>query len=174
MTINYKGWKNLFLFCLGLFVGTAICMKWMEKEFLQDGSLFTIIGLEISYSRDQVVSILSGLEEPVRSLLRYHLRFDFAFMAGVYPGIAALCMMARFKTQKAWLRNLLLAMALLQLPAFACDVTENLFLLKWLADPGSVSDFDFYHAVVWVKWALALSGALLSIPFAVRRMRKEV
>ncbi len=173
MTINYKGWKSVFLFCLGLFIGTAICMKWMEMEFNKEGSLFTIIGLEISYSREQVVSILSGLEEPVRSLLRYHLRFDFAFMAGVYPGIAALCMMARFKTQRTWLRNLLLALALLQVLAFACDVIENLFLLKWLGDPGSVTDFEFYHAVVWVKWSLALSGALLSIPVVVRRMRKE-
>lgn len=173
MTTNYKGWKSLFLFCLGLFIGSAICMKLMEKEFLNEGSLFTVIGLEISYSREQVFSIFSGMQEPVRSLLRFHLLFDFALMAGVYPGIASLCMMARFKTQRAWLRNILLVLAMLQVLAFACDVTENLFLLKWLDDPASISDFELYHMVVGVKWALALSGALLSIPVAVRRMRQK-
>jgi hypothetical protein len=91
MIISYKGWKNIFLLCLGIFAGTGFCMKWVEGDFVQNGSLFTIIGLEISYPKEQVSAILSGLDGPVKTILRYHLCFDFAFMLGVYPGIAALC-----------------------------------------------------------------------------------
>ena len=174
MTMSYKGWKSLFLFCLGLFAGTAICMKWLESEFVVNGRVFTIIGLEITYPKEQVAAIFQGLEEPARSLLRFQLLFDFAFMAGVYPGIAALCMMAVHKTRKPLFRQLLLALAALQGLAWACDNIENVFLLKWLRSPGTISDFGFYHMVVWVKWILALGAALIAIPSALRRNRIAV
>ena len=172
MTMSYKSWKNLFLFCLGLFAGTAICMKWLENEFVANGSLFTIIGLEITYTKEQVAAIFSGLEEPARSLLRFQLLFDFAFMAGVYPGIAALCMMAFHKTRKPILRHLLPIIAALQAVAWACDIIENGYLLKWISRPESISDFGMYHIVVWVKWILALGAALIAIPIVLRGIRK--
>ena len=172
MTMSYKDWKNLFLLCLGLFVGTAICMKWLESEFVVNGSVFTIIGLEITYPKDQVAAIFKGLDEPARSLLRFQLLFDFAFMAGVYPGIAALCMMAVQKSRKPLFRQLLLTLAALQAVAWACDIIENVYLLKWLRIPDTISDFGFYHIVVWVKWILALGAALIAIPSALRRIRK--
>lgn len=171
MTINYQGWRRLFLFCLGLFAGTAFCMKWMEKDFLFRGGLFTIIGLEISYTFEQVKAILSGIETPVRNILRYHLYFDFAFMLGVYPGIAALCMMGRYHTQNFRINQLLLILAWAQWIAFACDVTENILLLKWVAAPGSIDHFRAYHIIVLVKWLLALSGAVLAIPVVLRKRK---
>ena len=70
MSNNIQGWRKLFLFSLGLFAGTAFCMKWMEKDFLFQGQLFTIIGLEISYSGDRLVEILSGITpEELNALL---------------------------------------------------------------------------------------------------------
>lgn len=156
-------WKKLFLFCLGLFLASAFCMKWMEGDLVQGGSLFTIIGLEVSYPAEKVSAILSGLEAPVRTILRYHLSFDFVFMAGVYPGIACICMMARKKWVNKPIRSLLLMLAVLQLVACGCDIAENYFLLKWTADPGSVSQFGLYHTVVYTKWLIALTGALSSL-----------
>jgi hypothetical protein len=167
MILSYKHWRNGFLFFLGLFLGTAFCMKWLETGFYYKDSLFTIIGLEISYDAGRVMEILYNLQEPVSTLLRAHLYFDFVFMAGAYGGIACLCMMARYKTRRAWLRNLLLALACLQLAAWGCDIRENLFLLNWLSAKTDISStFTTYHLVVIIKWCLAISGALLSIPLS--------
>lgn len=125
MNTNYKSWKMLFLFCLGLFLGTAFCMKWMEKDLLQDNRLFTVIGLEITYPQEKVYTILSGLDNKTRTILQYHLYFDFVFMAGVFPGIAALCMMARFKTDSTTRKKILLTAAALQLVAWIGDIIEK-------------------------------------------------
>lgn len=164
MSTNYKGWQRLFLFCFGLFAGTAFCMKWMEGDFIQNGQLFTIIGLEISYSKEKVLAILSGLDEPIRVILRYHLYFDFAFMLGVYPGIAALCMMAREKSGSNIARKILLSLALLQVVAFGCDIAENSYLLKWIKNPVIGNEFGLYHFIVAAKWMIALLAALIAIP----------
>ena len=164
MSTNYKGWQRLFLFCFGLFAGTAFCMKWMEGDFIQNGQLFTIIGLEISYSKEKVLAILSGLDDPIRVILRYQLCFDFAFMLGVYPGIAALCMMAREKSGSNIARKILLSLALLQVVAFGCDITENSYLLKWIKNPVIGNEFGLYHFIVAAKWMIALLAALIAIP----------
>lgn len=169
MNTNYKGWQNLFLLCLGLFAGTAFCMKWMEGDFVQNGQKFTIIGLEISYPQEKIEAILSGLDERVRTILRYHLYFDFAFMAGVYPGIAALCIMAREKSSHNWLKNLLLVVALLQAVALGCDIVENYYLLSWIKHPVIGNEFAFFHPVVFAKWGIALTAALLAIPLSIKK-----
>ena len=171
MTNNYKLWQKLFLFFFGLFAGTAFCMKWMEGDLLQNGQKFTVIGLEISYPKEKVAAILAGLDEHVKTILRYHLSFDFVFMAGVYPGIAALCMMARYKLTGTGIRKILLAFALLQILAWGCDIFENYCLLKWIKDPLIGNDFNSYHVVVYAKWILALTGALFAVPLALRKRK---
>jgi hypothetical protein len=165
MSFKQKRWQRLFLVCLGLFVGSAFCMKWMEGDLLMNGQKFTVIGLEISYPREKLMAILSGLDSHVKTILRYHLSFDFVFMAGVYPGIAALCMMARQKVSGGWIKNILILFAILQIAAWGCDIAENSYLFKWMNSPvvGS-AEFGFYHIVVSAKWIIALAGALLSIP----------
>ncbi len=173
MNTNYKLWQKLFLFSLGLFAGTAFCMKWMEGDFIQNGQKFTVIGLEIPYSKEKVAAILAGLDEHVKTILRYHLSFDFAFMAGVYPGITALCMMARNKSTGKILPKILFFFAALQMLAWGCDIFENYCLLKWIRDPVTGNDFRTYHIIVYLKWFIALTGALLAIPLALRK-RKPV
>jgi hypothetical protein len=171
MNFRYKNLQKLFLLCLGLFIGTAFCMKWMEGDFVYNGSLFTIIGLEITYPKEKIISILAGLDEHVKTILRYHLVFDFTFMAGVYPGIAALCMMAREKSGSNILKKILFLFALLQLLAWGCDVYENVCLLKWIKNPSIGNEFGLYHFAVAAKWIIALSAALLAIPLAIRRKK---
>lgn len=169
MIISYQGWRNLFITALGIFAGTAFCMKWMEGDFRYNGELFSIIGLEISYSPEKIVSIFRGIDPSVKQVLGYHLYFDYAFMAGVYPGIAALCMMGRVKTESRWLKNILLGLAFLQLAAWVCDILENGYLLHWLKDPSQVGTLGTYHMIVILKWSLALTGALAGIPAALRK-----
>jgi len=171
MNTNYKSWQKLFLCCLGLFAGTAFCMKWMEGDFIQNGEKFTIIGLEISYPKEKIEAILAGLDDRVRTILRYHLYFDFAFMAGVYPGIAALCMMAREKSAHTGLKNGLLVMAFLQAIALGCDIAENYYLLSWIKNPVIGNEFSFFHPVVFAKWGIALTGALLAIPLSLNKRK---
>ncbi|MDZ4807906.1 MAG: hypothetical protein SGI96_06505 [Bacteroidota bacterium] len=173
MSINYKRWQKFFLFCFGLFIAAAFCMKWMEGDFWQGGQKFTIIGLEISYSKEKVAAILAGMDGHVKSILRYHLSFDFAFMAGVYPGIAALCMMAREKSGNSVLKKILIAFALLQIVAWGCDIAENCYLLNWIKNPTIGNEFGPYHFIVAAKWIIALAAALLAIPFAIKK-RKQV
>lgn len=174
MINNNKIWNKLFLFCFGLFAGTAFCMKWMEGDFIENGSVFTIIGLEAAYSKERVMALLSGLHGTVKTIVRYHLYFDFAFMAGVYPGIACLCLMALNRRIGKWVQTFLLALALLQLVAWGCDIVENRFLLKWIDNPGSVSSFGAYHSVVYAKWVIALAGALVAIVILLVRKKSVV
>jgi len=169
MIYSYNVWKKLFLFCLGLFAGSAFCMKWMEGDFIWEGGKFTIIGLELTNTRREVMSILSGMDDHVKTILRYHLSFDFVFMAGVYPGIAALCMMARDKLAGAGIRKILFAFALLQIVAWGCDIFENYYLLKWIKNPVIGNEFSLYHFIVAAKWIIALAGALLAIPLALKK-----
>lgn len=172
MSVHKNYWRKLFLFCLGLFAGTAFCMKWMEAGFVQNNSLFTIIGLEISYPKEKVAAILAGLDAPVKKMLQYHLIFDFAFMAAVYPGIAALCMIAREKTENSSWRKILYSLAVFQTVAWGCDILENIYLLNWINDPIIGNEFTAYHFVVVVKWVIALTGALLGISISLRRRKK--
>ena len=173
MNTNYKGWKMLFLFCLGLFLGTAFCMKWMERDLVQDDQLFSVIGLEIIYPKDKVYAILSGLDHRVRTILRYHLFFDFAFMAGVFPGIASLCMMARFKTRDKKFNKVLGITAAFQPIAWICDIVENTLLLSWVSNPEKIAFFAEFHLIVWVKWILAILGASLSIPILIWNRKQK-
>jgi hypothetical protein len=171
MNLNYNQWEKLFLFALGLFIGTAFCMKWMESDFFQNGQKFTIIGLELFYPKEKVAMVLSDIDEHVKTILRYHLSFDFVFMAGLYPGIAALCMMARVKTGINKLKKMLTIFAVLQLIAWGCDIAENLYLLKWVKNSTIGNDFGQYHFIVTAKWIIAITGVLISIPFALRRRK---
>ncbi|MBL7747755.1 MAG: hypothetical protein JNM19_10035 [Chitinophagaceae bacterium] len=173
MSTNNKGWQRLFIFCFGLFAGTAFCMKWMESDFIYNEKLFTIIGLEVTYPKEKVAAILGGLDGTVRRSLEYHLYFDFAFMVGVYPGILALCMMARNKSANRKMRLFLSVLAIGQFIAFGCDIAENWFLLQWLELPMIGSEFGVFHIIVYIKWILALSGALIAIPLALRRGQKK-
>jgi hypothetical protein len=168
MISNDNRWKKLFLFCLGLTLGTAFCMKWMEGDMYVNGKLFTIMGLELFYPRQQVVDVLSALQPREATILNYHLNFDFAFMAGVFPGITALCMMARQKLASRLWQRIFFFLAVMQMLAWGCDIAENSYLLKWVEDPASIpASLDFFHALVSVKWIIALVAAVPAIPVVV-------
>src|SRR5437773_12112913 len=121
-------WRSLFLFCLGIAVATTFIMQWLASDFWLDDQKFSILGLELFYSKKEVIDVLSQIKQPAKIALNYQLTFDFVFMVGVYPAIASLCMMAREKQIKIWIRNYLFALAMLQPVAWAFDMTENIYL----------------------------------------------
>jgi hypothetical protein len=138
-------------------------MKWMENDLLFNNEKISILGLELFYPKEKIVEIFSGISDKVKTILGYHLSFDFIFMAGCYPGIACLCMMAREKVKSKNLKMILFLLASLQLCAWAFDITENYYLLKWLKNPVIGDEFGFYHVVVYSKWAIALTAALIAL-----------
>lgn len=156
-------WSRLFLFCLGLFIGGSFAMKWIESDLLYNNELISIFGLELFYSASRIEEIFSGITPQVKTILGYHLSFDFIFMAGCFPGIACLCMMATAKVNSRILKTILFALAFMQLIAWTFDIVENYYLLKWLKTPVIGKEFGFYHVVVYTKWVIALTGALLSL-----------
>jgi hypothetical protein len=169
MNLSYYRWKRLFLFGLGLFTGAAFCMKWMEEDLWVNNEKFTILGLELFYSAEKVENILSALDSRVQTILRYHLYFDFAFMAGVYPGITSLCMMAREKIISSRLKKVLYLLAAFQLLAWSADIIENYYLLQWIKEPVIGNEFGWYHGIVAAKWIIALAGVLFSVPVVLRK-----
>ncbi len=171
MNINYNRWKTLFLFGLGLSTGAAFCMKWMEPDLWANGEKFTILGLELFYPKEVITGIVDSLDHRTKTILQYHLYFDFAFMAGVYPAITSLCMMAREKLKSSWLTKIIYIMAFLQLAAWACDIAENLYLLAWIRKPVIGNEFGLYHFLVATKWVIAFAGLLLALPIVVRRRK---
>lgn len=172
MKLNNNYWNRVFLFSAGLFIGTAFCMKWMEADFWVNGEKFTILGLELFYTREKMIRILSSLDTPVRTILSYHLYFDFAFMAGVYPGIAAICMLRGKKTSFLFLKRLLTIVACLQIVAWAFDVIENCYLLSWMQKPLIGNELGLFHCIVGVKWIIALCGIFL-LPLSMLVRKKE-
>ena len=163
MRNNFNHWNRLFLFCLGLFIAGAFTMKWMESDLIYNNEKISIFGLELFYPKEKIIEIFSGTSDKVKTILSYHLSFDFIFMAGCYPGIACLCMMAAEKIKSQNIKRVLFVFAFLQVFAWAFDIIENYYLLKWLKQPIIGNEFGFYHVVVYSKWAIALSGALIAL-----------
>lgn len=148
-------------------------MKWMEPDLIYKNEKISIFGLELFYPKEKVIEIFSGIGDKVQTILGYHLSFDFIFMAGVYPGIACLCMMALGKVSSNGFRKFLFVLACFQFFAWTFDVIENFYLLKWLKQPVIGNEFGFYHGVVYSKWIIALSAALISISIHVGSMFKK-
>ena len=173
MKNDLSRWQRLFLFCLGLFIAGAFAMKWMENDMRFNNEKISIFGLELFYPKEKIVEIFSSISDKVKTILGYHLSFDFIFMAGCYPGIACISMMASAKVNNKNLKRILFILAFLQIFGWTFDVIENYYLLKWLKNPVIGDEFGFYHIVVYSKWIIALTGALFAIVFLVGSMFKR-
>jgi hypothetical protein len=148
-------------------------MKWMENDLIYDGGKISIFGLELFYPKEKIIEIFSGINDKVRTILNYHLSFDFIFMAGCYPGIASLCILAAEKVRSINIKRTLFLLAFGQVFAWAFDIVENYYLLNWLYRPNIGNEFTFYHVVVYSKWIIALTAALLAISLHVGLLFKK-
>jgi hypothetical protein len=160
MTANVFSWKKLFYFCLGLFLASAFCMKWMEPDFISKGKAFSIMDLELYLNKEQLTALFAGLDDKTRTIVDYHLHFDFFFMAGVFPGIASICMLVREKVNQNLIKKTLFVLAVLQLLAWSFDVYENMHLIKWMKNPATIDRLDLYHTLVKSKFVIAFAGLI--------------
>jgi hypothetical protein len=149
-------------------------MKWIESDLLYKNEVISIFGLELFYPAAKIEEIFSGVTPQVKTALSYHLSFDFIFMAGCFPGIACLCMIAAEKVNSRFMKRILFAFAFQQLIAWSFDIIENYYLLKWLANPVIGKEFVFYHVVVYSKWAIALTGSFLALSVILIKGLKKI
>jgi len=168
----HSRWRGLLLFSLGIAISTTFIMQWLATDFWLDDKKFSILGLELFYSKKKIIDVLTQIKQPARIALNYQLIFDFAFMTGIYPAIASACMLVREKTMNRVFRNVLFALAMVQPVAWAFDITENIFLLGWMDKPEIGDEFGMYHNIVGAKWVIALTGALCAIVLEIFRPRK--
>jgi hypothetical protein len=169
----HSRWRSLFLFSLGVAISTTFIMQWLATDFWLGDRKFSILGLELFYSKKQVIEVLTQIKQPARIALNYQLIFDFAFMTGIYPAIASLCMLVRENIKNPVYRNLLFAVAMVQPVAWAFDITENIFLLAWMDKPEVGEDFGMYHNIVAAKWLIALAGALCALVLGLVKPAKK-
>jgi hypothetical protein len=163
MTANVFNWKKLLWFCLGLLLASLFCMKWTEADFISNGKLFTIIDLELNLNRPALINLLSGLDDKTKTIVSYHLHFDFVFMAGVFPGLVSICMMVKQVCSNPFFRSLLSLFALLQFVAWGFDIYENLHLISWLNNPGSVDSLLLFHLLVKLKFIFAFGAGVIAL-----------
>jgi hypothetical protein len=165
---------KLLLFCLGLFVASTFCMKWIEKDMARDAPALNVMKLELTYSQPELAAVLATADPVQKDKLHAVLCFDFMFMAGCFPGIALLCLLARRHVKAKFLKGMLVAGALAQAFAWGFDIYENTSLLSWLQDPVNSERFRIYRLLVQLKWILALAGVLLvTVAYAARFFRKK-
>ena len=169
----HSQWRGLFLFSLGIAISTTFIMQWLATDFWLDDRTFSILGLELFYSKKEVIKVLTEIKQPARIALNYQLVFDFAFMTGIYPAIASSCMLVRENMINPVYRNFLFALAVVQPVAWAFDITENIFLLGWMDKPQIGDECGMYHNIVTAKWLIALAGALGAIAFGLFKPAKR-
>jgi hypothetical protein len=172
MKVSPKYWKTVLFYGLGLASGAAFCMKWMEADFVTAQGKFTILGLELFYSKEKIESILYSLDDRVKTILQYHLYFDYAFMAGIYPTIVSLGMMVKEKFANFRSKKGVAIMASLQLVAWIADLIENYYLLKWIVKPMIGDEFGWFHFIVSIKWIIALAGVIAFVPVLFKKSAK--
>jgi hypothetical protein len=163
MNANVFSLKKLFFFCLGLFIASAFCMKWIESEFISNGKPFSIMDLELYLGKEDLIKLLKSFDDKTATVVSYHLHFDFAFMAGVFPGIAILCILVREKVDNNLIRSLLFIFALLQFVAWGFDIYENVHLLDWLGHQSPIMDIELFHLLVRLKFIFSFGGVLMAL-----------
>jgi len=158
-----RRWRGLFLFCLGLFAASLFVMQWLEADFWSGDERFSIVGLQLFYSKRDVLAVLTEMKQPTRIALNYDLVVRFVFMTGFYPAIACACMMTRETARRTATKNILFALAMLQPVAWVFDIAANFLVMGWIDKPEIGNEFRTCHNLVVVKWSIALAGIFVPL-----------
>ena len=62
-------WNKLFLFCLGITIASTFIMQWIANDFWLEDEKFSILGLELFYSKKEIINVLTQAKEPARIAL---------------------------------------------------------------------------------------------------------
>jgi hypothetical protein len=165
--------KTLFALLLFITLTATALMAWVSKDFkLMDGTHFSIMNIQLAQSGSSLQHMMSSFAPGTKSALLTQLNIDYIFMVGCYPAIAILCLIAiRRVTQisllqkdldrnqsGAFWKNLLMALALMQLIAWGLDVWENAQIEHWLNSINIDSNIGFFKTRVYIKFGLAIAG----------------
>jgi hypothetical protein len=165
--------KPLFALLLIIFLAATAWMSRIARDFkLKDNSNFSIMDLELPASAGAVQEKMADFLPGTRQAVLKQLNADYVFMAGCYPGILVLCLIALRRiatinslqkdlqqkiTGGGW-KKLLAVLAILQLFAWGLDVWENAQIEQWLNTNMVNNNIAFFKARVYAKFAFALAG----------------
>lgn len=169
--------KTLFALVLFITLAANAWMAFVGRDFkLSDGSRFSIMNMELPQSGDSLQAMMANLAPGTKEAVLKQLNIDYIFMAGCYPAIAILCLIAirriaqinilqkdlnKTQTGALW-KNLLMALAIMQLAAWGLDVWENAQTEHWLHASRIDGNIIFFKARVYTKFGLAFAGFLTS------------
>lgn len=140
---------------------------------------FSIMELEIPATGQELVNIIEGIfklpgadRRITLNAVKGQLWLDFLFMPLAYGNIAILCCRVAHKAQHEWLKYVFVFLAFLQLVAWLCDITENIYLMKKMREGADVTlpskqVHKAYITMVSSKWAIALIATVLGISVTV-------
>ena len=165
--------KTLFALLLLITVAATGLMSRIARDFkLQDGGKFSIMHLELPQSKEGINLLMAAFAPGTQKAVLNQLNADYIFMAGCYPGIVVLCLIAirritnlnalqkdldKKQTGKEW-KKLLLALAILQLFAWGLDVWENAQLESWLQAGAADDNIGFFKARTYLKFGIGFAG----------------
>lgn len=154
----------------------------------ETGAKFNVMAFELPGSEENLNMLIKvWSEHEKKEFVLQQLRYDYFFMSALFPCILVLCLWALLKMirvekkigksgQFLFLKRALLILALLQLFAWAFDVSENLRLSAWL-EQGYVGNMLMFETLVILKFVFAITGFLvgliaLGIVYAIKKQLK--
>jgi hypothetical protein len=159
MDLTTKG----IIICLIVFYVTSNKMLITSQSFLKtNGDKFSIMDFELPKSKAYVEQLIKDFGDNTKVNVIKSLNDDYVFMIGAYPGIALMCYKAMDYTYKNWLFALTV-IAALQIIAWIFDIVENIYIRQWIEGVEIRVSLGWFKAMVWSKFVIAITGALLSI-----------
>jgi hypothetical protein len=170
--------KTLFALLLFITLAATACMSIVSRDFkLKDGCHFSIMKMELPQSSSSLQLMMTNFAPGTKMALLTQLNIDYIFMVGCYNAIAILCLIAMRRVSQlnslqkdvhntqsgAFWKNILMALAMVQLIAWGLDVWENAQTERWLHSNIIDGDILFFKARVYVKFGLAFAGFFTAV-----------
>lgn len=172
--ILQNGW-TLFCVSFGIMLVVLLIKHQQSRSFYtQDVVLrkFSIMDLELPASAQELANLVRGIfnlpvdqSQKTIKALKGHLYIDFIYMPATYGSIFLLCYIAAAKMSNLG-HPLFVSLAWLQIIAWLCDITENIYLFKKINPsvvPSTPAVHKTYQAIEITKFGIALTGAVCSV-----------
>jgi hypothetical protein len=169
--------RGLFFLFFSIAAFTAYKMSGIQSNrFLyKDGSTFSIMQWELPKDTTAIRQLLQNSTADTLLAVKTHCYWDFGFMTGLFLLLATLCLIARLQVRSRFWRVCLFLLAALQFVALGFDAMEDIQIIHWINYPAQVSLPGYFLTMVKAKFAIGITGFLLSfmvLVIAATRKRK--
>jgi hypothetical protein len=167
--------KHIFFTLLFLAIVAFAALRVHQYRFeSRTGNKFDVMAFELPGTEGNLNALIQAWSEPEKkNFVLQQLRIDYFFMTTLFPAILVLCLWALLglirleKRQGApnrfdYLKRLLLLLAVLQVVAWAFDLSENIRLSAWI-NQGFAGNMLLFETLVRLKFIFAIAGILISL-----------